>query len=421
MRFFFVSHSVFCLVLFIACPVLEAQETKATEMELEAESYEERGYPKKASLIREKLKRIRKENFQIKNPEPVYIPENKDKPATKNGNGTLEFWNGSFEVGFRFLRQNADFRSGKEWALDDGRVAFQAGTPYFPRSPMGYQNIRSLPYQVEWEETRKNSNHLAPRISYRHSSKKWGWEYSYMQFFTSRNYFSFGDIGGFQSGFQTDRFFSADHKLVVQVFEEYSHNKGFVWEFGFRVGSLRTNSSQNSQSLGQTGLFRDTIQYVAPSTGFKFVHQFFENTSYELGGDLFFTPVGNLKYRRDSFTSLGGMSRFSGERTSVEEVYSLFSEKRIDTSILGLNLMAQLNWTPFPHHKFHLGLQSIQYTWRANETDLPGLRAINPESYLAGVRDYYLSSAFYEADGGKDRPLRSYNIANLYVGYTYAF
>ncbi|MCW7467447.1 hypothetical protein EHQ96_01155 [Leptospira levettii] len=419
MKFRFVSNFIFCIFLIGNTNLLFAQETKATEMELEAESYEERGYPKKANLIREKIKRIRKENFQSKEYEPIYIPPNQKLPTTKNG--SLEFLNGTWEFGFRFLSQNAGFRSGKEWALDDGRVAFQAGTPYFPRSPMGYQNIRTLPYQLEWEDTRKNSDTFSPRISYQHSSKKWGMEYVYMQFNTTRNFFSMGDIAGFQLGFQTDRFYSADHKLSVLVHDEYSHNKRFVWEFGFRMGSLNTNSSQNSQSLGQTGLFRDSIQYVAPSTGFKFVHQFFENYSYELGGDLFFTPVGNLKYRRDSFTSNGGVSRFGGERTTTDEVYSLFSEKRILTTIVGLNLNAQLNWVPFPNHKFHLGLQAIQYNWRANESQAPGLRALNQESYLAGVRDYFVSSAYYEADGGKGRPMRSYGISNLYFGYTYVY
>ncbi|TGM78027.1 hypothetical protein [Leptospira bouyouniensis] len=419
MKFRFVSNFIFCFSLLGSANVLLAQETKATEMELEAESYEERGYPKRANLIREKIKRIRKENFQTKNPEPVYIPSNATLPSTNNG--SLSFLDGTWEFGFRYIRQYADFRSGKEWALDDGQVASQAGTPYLPRSPIGYQNIRSLPYLMEWEETRKNSNTFSPKISYQHSSKKWGIEYMYLQFFTTRNYFSFGDIGGFQSGYQTDRFMGADHKLIVQIFEDYSHNKKFVWEFGLRIGSLSTNSSQHSQTLGQTGLFRDTIQYVAPSTGFKFVHQFFENYSYELGGDLFFTPVGNLKYRRDSFTSIGGMSRFSGERVVTDEVYSLFSENRIQTTIFGLNITTQVNWAPFQNHKFHLGLQSIQYNWRANESELPGIRALNPESYLAGARDYYLSSAFYEADGGKGRPIRSYHISNLYFGYTYVF
>ncbi|TGM42719.1 hypothetical protein EHQ92_15410 [Leptospira biflexa] len=416
-RFLF---QILLLVFWFVFPIrLETQETKATEMELEAESYEERGYPKRANLIREKLKRIRKDNFQTKNPEPVFIPTNSDLPATNNG--SLSFLNGTWELGFRYLSQNAGFRSGKEWALDDGRVAFQAGTPYFPRSPMGYQNIRTLPYQMEWEGARKNSDTFSPRISFLHSSKKWGLEYVYFQFYTTRNFFSFGDFGGLQTGFQTDRFFSADHKIVVQILEEYSHNKRFVWEFGLRLGSLSTNSAQHSQSLGQTGIFRDSIQYVAPSTGFKFGHQFFESYSYELGGDMFLTPVGNLKYRRDSFTSFGGVSRFGGERTSADEVYSLFSEKNIPTTVLGLNLLAQLNWAPFQNHKFQLGLQSIQYNWRANETDPPGLRALNPESYLAAVRDYYLSSAFYEADGGKDRPTRSYGISNLYFGYTYVY
>ncbi|XDD48534.1 hypothetical protein AB3N60_18205 [Leptospira sp. WS39.C2] len=417
MKLHFVSNSFFCLLFLLHTNVVFSQETKATELELEAESYEERGYPKRANLIREKLKRIRKENFQSKNNEPVYQPPNQNLPTTKNGH--LEFWNGTWEIGFRYLNQNAGFRSGKEWALDDGRVAFQAGTPYFPRSPMGYQNIRSLPYSIN--ESSINSNTFSPRISYQHSSKKWGLEYTYMQFFTTRNFFSFGEIGGLQLGFQTDRFYSADHKFVFQIYEEYSPNKGFVWEFGMRVGSLNTNSAQHSETLGQTGVFRDTIQYVAPSTGFKFVHRFFENYSYELGGDMFFTPIGNLKYRRDSFIDTGGFSRFGGERTISPEVYSIFSESKIQTTMIGINVLTQLNWVPFPNHKFHLGLQTTQYNWRANESEFPGFRALNQESYFAAIRDYYLSSAFYEADGGKDRPMRSYSISNLYFGYTYVF
>lgn len=398
---------------------LLAQESKATRLELEAESYESRGYFKKGQELREKIKKIRAQNYQRGYTEPDYIPPNQNIPASNNG--SLEFFNGKWEVGFRGYQNASMFRSGKEWSFDDARIAFQAGTPYFPRSEIGYQNIRSLPLINEWNDKRRESSILSPRIAYRHSSKKWGLEYVYFQSNTSRNYITFGYLDTFQYGNQIDAFKNADHKLVVQVFEEYSSNKGFSWEFGLRFGGMNTQSAQHSMTLGQTSLFKDQINYIAPSTGFKFYHHFTYVWSYELGGDLFFTPEAKLKYKRDLFTTAGGYTRFTGERIAFEEAYSIFSEKNLDTVLIGLNLFSQLNWQPLANHKFHLGVQYLEYNWRANESRAPGFRAINDESYLAAVKDYYLSSAYYEGDGQNERPNRTYAIANLYLGYTYVF
>ncbi|MCU0825304.1 MAG: hypothetical protein MUF77_11755 [Leptospira sp.] len=76
---------------------------------------------------------------------------------------------------------------------------------------------------------------------------------------------------------------------------------------------------------------------------------------------------------------------------------------------------------PISNHKLSLGVQSIQYSFRANESRMPTILALSEESYLSGLRDYYFSSAFYEADGNPKRPTRSYSIINYYFGYTYVF
>ncbi|EKJ86024.1 hypothetical protein CLV96_3104 [Leptospira meyeri] len=412
--FFFLSFVFY----FLGPYVLWAQETKATKLELEAESYEERGYPKKADELRSKVKRLRSEQFQSRDKQPNEYPATSSAPATNKG--SLEFHQGTWEIGFRALGQVGDFSSGREWALDDGRIAFQAGTPYYPRSSIGYQNIRTLPYQYDLEKNQASGS-FSPRVAYKHNSAKWGLEYIYFQFQTTNDFISLGYLGGNQSAFHSDRLYNAEHKLVLKIYEDLSKNIGYSWDFGLRAGSFHTNSVFNSQTLGQTGVMRDSMRYLAPSTGFRFYHKLGEGFSYELGGELFFTPLGKLQYRRDILTQMGGIPRFAEGATTREEAYSLFSEKPLQTTITGLDLLAQANWQPLDHHKFHMGFQIIQYIWRTNESYAPGIRALNEESFVSGVRDYYLSSAFYEADGRDKRPSRSYLISNFYFGYTYVF
>ncbi|MGE8723212.1 hypothetical protein ACO2KH_16795 [Leptospira terpstrae] len=411
---FFFLFSVFSL---IRPDFLWAGETRATKLELEAESYEARGYPKKAEELRVKVKRIRANQFRERNHVPNY-PVTSNLPATNKG--SLEFNQGTWEFGFRLMGQGGAFTSGNDWADDNGRVAFQAGTPYYPRSAIGYQNIRSLPFTYDLEK-QQGSGSISPKVAYKHKSAKWGLEYIYYQFQTSTDYLSYGFIGGLQFAYHSDRINSAEHKLVVKIYEEYSKDFGYSWDFGIRTGSFNTNSVFTSQSLGQTGLMRDSMRYIAPSAGFRFYHRVQEEFSYDIGGDMFVTPLGRLNYRRDMATGNGGLSRFAESQVSAGEAYSLFSEKPLQTSVVGLDILAQANWTPLTHHKFQLGFQVIQYIWRANESTAPGIRALNQESFVSGVRDYYLSSAFYEADGTDKRSSRVYAISNFFIGYTYVF
>ncbi|MCW7492434.1 hypothetical protein ND861_10130 [Leptospira sp. 2 VSF19] len=415
-----IPSSFFLLFVFyfLCSHVLWAQETKATNLELEAESYEERGYLKKAEELRSKVKRLREDQFRERNKGPNF-PITSDIPATSNG--SLVFNQGNWEVGFRGLSQFGVFTSGDESALDDGRIAFQAGSPYYPRSPIGYQNIRSLPFTYDIKNPYEISRSFSPRFAYKHKSAKWGLEYTFLQFQTTNDYLSFGFATVPLSALHSDRLYSAEHNLVVKIYEEYSKNIGYSWDFGLRAGSFHTNSVFSSQSLGQTGIMRDSIQYLAPSAGFRFYHKLGEGLSYDLGGALFVTPLGKLMYRREVLTQAGGFRRFGEGMIVSDEAYSLFSEKPIQTSITGIDLLGQFNWQPFEHHKFHLGLQIIQYIWRANESYAPGIRALNEESFYSGVRDYYLSSAFYEADGQNKRSSRNYLVSNLYFGYTYVF
>ncbi|PJZ83411.1 hypothetical protein [Leptospira harrisiae] len=413
--------SLFFFLIFsfqIGSSFLWAQETKATKLELEAESYEERGYPKKAEELRLKVKRLRSDQFNNRDYKTNIYPITSNISAANKG--FLEFHQGTWEIGFRVLSQSGVFSPGKEWAMDDGRVAFQAGTPYYPRSQIGYQNIRTLPYQYELEKN-PVSGSFSPRVAYKHNSAKWGLEYIYFQFQTTNDFISLGYLGGNQSAFHSDRLYNAEHKLVFKIYEEFSKNIGYSWDFGLRAGSFHTNSVFTSQTLGQTGILRDSMRYLAPSTGFRFYHKLGEGFSYEMGGEMFFTPLGKLQYRRDILTQMGGVPRFAEGATVREEAYSLFSEKPLQTTMVGIDLLAQANWQPLDHHKFHLGFQIIQYIWRANESYAPAIRALNEESFITGVRDFYLSSAFYEADGRDKRASRSYLISNFYLGYTYVF
>lgn len=407
-------------VTFVIWPnFLWAQETRATELELEAESYEERGFPKKAEEIRSKVKRIRADQFRDRNRQSNDYPTTTAIPATNKG--ILEFHQGTWEIGFRSLSQSGFFYSGTESALDDGRIAFQAGSPYYPRSPIGYQNIRSLPFAYDIQSPNQISRSVSPRVAYKHKSAKWGLEYNYFQFQTTNDYLSLGFSGVPLCAYHSDRLSSAEHKLVVKIYEDYSKNIGYSWDFGIRTGSFHTNSVFSSQSLGQAGVMRDSMQYLAPSAGFRFYHKLGEGLSYDLGGDLFVSPIGKLQYRRDVLTQSGGATRFGEGVVTGDEAYSLFSEKPLQTTMTGIDLLGQMNWQPFEHHKFHLGFQVIQYIWRSNESYAPGIRALNQESFYSGVRDYYLTSAYYEADGRDKRPSRSYLIQNLYFGYTYVF
>lgn len=417
MKWFSVFFFLFSVFSLTKPEFLWPQETRATKLELEAESYEERGYPKKAEELRAKVKRIRADQFSERNHEPNY-PITSNLPATNKG--SLEFNQGTWEIGIRLMGQGGAFTSGNDWANDNGRVAFQAGTPYFPRSAIGYQNIRSLPYTYDLEK-QQGSSSISPKVAYKHKSAKWGLEYIYYQFQTSTDYLSYGFIGGLQFAHHSDRLNSAEHKLVVKIYEEYSKDFGYSWDFGIRTGSFHTNSVFTSQSLGQTGLMRDSMRYIAPSAGFRFYHRVQEEFSYDIGGDMFITPLGRLNYRRDMATGNGGLSRFAESQVSTGEAYSLFSEKPLQTTVVGLDILAQANWTPLTHHKFQLGFQVIQYIWRANESTAPGIRALNQESFVSGVRDYYLSSAFYEADGTDKRSSRVYAISNFFIGYTYVF
>ncbi|TGM45658.1 hypothetical protein [Leptospira vanthielii] len=415
--------SVFFFLLlvsfFVGLNVLWAQETKATKLELEAESFEERGYPKKAEELRSKVKRIRADQFRDRNPQTEFVSPTKNIPATNKG--SLEFHQGTWEIGFRSFDQFGIFSTGNDSAFDDGRITFQAGSPYYPRSPIGYQNIRSLPLAYDIKNPYETSRSFSPRVAYKHNSAKWGLEYIYFQFQTTNDYLSIGFVGVPQSAYHSDRLYSAEHKLVVKIYEEYSRAITYSWDFGIRTGSFHTNSVFSSQTLGQIGIMRDSMGYLAPSAGFKFYHKLGNGFSYELGGDMFLTPLGRLNYRRDILTQNGGATRFGEGIVAGDEAYSLFSGKPLQTTIVGLDILGQLNWQPLEHHKFHLGFQVIQYIWRANESYAPEIRALNQESFHSGVRDYYLSSAFYEADGRDKRPSRSYSISNLYIGYTYVF
>lgn len=410
------------LLLLSLKPIL-ASEVTATKLDLQAEEAERRGDTRKADLLRFRASTLRK--YQFAPYRDGYIGVSKEEREKNLPEavrfGQTEFLGGSFEIGFRFISSGAFFYPGKEWATEDGAVAFQGNSFYKPRGAVGYQNIEPLPFSNEPEGTGAKRNGFTPKILYKHNSKKWGLEYTNIPFQSSYDYSSFGLVTIPQYAYHDSRFRLADHKFVVKVYDELTKDKWFSWDFGLRLGQIKTNTAYSSNTLGETRFANDTTNFVAASAGFKFYHSIVDYFSYEVGGDLFLTPLGSLRYNRTVLKEAGSLDLIRSAYLEGDEVYSITSKKSLQTDIVGLDLLGQVNFIPIEGHKLSLGLQLVQYSFRANESKTPNIQAFSEAGYLAGYRDYYLNSGFYEADGKENRPTRMYSLSNLYFGYSYVF
>lgn len=417
----------FLFLLLVSCfafvnPILP-NEVKATKLELEAEEAEKKGDTRKAESLRIQAATLRKYFFRPF--QDGYLGLSKEErekklPSAISFSNNL-FLGGSWELGFRFISNEGFFYPGRTWADDDGAIAFQGNSFFKPRGGVGYQNIEPLPFSSESLTSYGRKNALTPKVLYKHNSKKWALEYSNVPFQTGYNYYSVGFINNPLTALHDSRIRIQDHKLVLKIYDELTKDMWFSWDFGLRMGQIKTDTAYTSASLGEGRSASDVTNFTAASAGFKFYHTVIKEFSYEVGGDLFLTPFGSLRYNRTVLKNANSFDLYRGGNLAVDEAYSIRSSNSLRTDIAGLDILVQANFMPISNHKLSLGVQSIQYSFRANESRMPTILALSEESYLSGLRDYYFSSAFYEADGNPKRPTRSYSIINYYFGYTYVF
>ncbi|TGN14705.1 hypothetical protein [Leptospira ilyithenensis] len=399
--------------LFLFSPsVLYSQESEAIKLELEAEDLEKTGDLPLAETKRLRAIQIRKKNFYLEK-RYVYLRDPKDISHPLES-GKQPFFGGTWEFGIRGNNSVMSFGGGTDWLHKDGKLAFQAGDLFFPRSNIPYQNGSVLPVV---EEPKFLSSKLPSySFSYRHDSKKWGFEYTSLPFQSSFTHYAWGLVGPFQFANYETRYRMQDHRFVIKIYEELTKDSWFSWDFGLRGGSWKTDSSYLSATLGQAGDLREQSRYLAPSAGFRFYHAFEKIMRLEVGADIFVTPLGRLDYQR-SVTKEGG---FGTPGNSLDR-YSIQSNKPLEMTVTGIDLNFIYSVLLFNQHRLSLGVQSTSYAWKANESKMPNFYALSPETYGTAVMDWYKSSGVYEADGNGRRIGRYFGVSNIFIGYSYAF
>ncbi|WP_411821470.1 hypothetical protein [Leptospira sp. 'Mane'] len=402
---------LFSLFLFFSIG-LRSQESEATKLELEALELEKAGDSAAAESKRLRVVQIRKKNFYR---EKTYsYSRDPDYLTHPFESGKQPFFGGTWEFGVRGNNSIASFGEVTDWLHKDGKLAFQAGDFFFPRSTVPYQNGSVLPVV---EEPKYLSSKLPSYFfSYRHDSKKWGFEYSSLPFQSSFSHYAWGLVGPFQFANYETRFRMQDHRFVIKIYEELTKDTWFTWDFGIRAGNWKTDSSYLSATLGQAGDLKEQSRYLAPSAGFRFYHAFEKIMRLEVGGDVFVTPLGRLDYQR-TVTKEGG---FGSSGNSLDR-YAIQSNKPLDMTVVGIDLSFIYSILLFNQHRFSLGAQSTSYSWKANESKMPDFYAANTDAYGTAVMDWYKSSGVYEADGNGKRSGRYFGVSNIFIGYSYAF
>jgi hypothetical protein len=413
-----ITLGAFVFLFFLSLYPLHSQEVNAIEFDLEADQLEKKGDKEAAEEKRNRARAIRRSNFAR---EKVAIPLVGDQ-TSKNPHpfsyGTQVWLKGYFELGLRGNIPRADFNSGMDWALDNGRVALQAGSPYLPRNEIPYQNQSVLPFNTE-------PGRIAPKevvlptlhLSYVAENRKWGFEYSNLPVHGSYGHMAYGyndQVARYNTQFQM-----YDHRLMFKVHEELDRERWFTWDFGMRVGGWQTASSFSSPTLSQSGDLKETARFVAPSAGFRLYQSAPYNTRIEFGSDVFYTSGGTFDYER-RFLQDGGKD-FAGNNLNGFQSYKVESTKPTELKISGIDLNLIYSFVFLQNHRLSFGAKTTGYTWMANESNLPRITGASPEAISMGIYNWYTTSAFYEADGDGRRASRYFSVTNFFIGYNYVF
>ncbi len=408
----------FLLSLLFISFSLSAQETKAIKFDLEAEALEAKGNFEEAQIKRNLAREIRRNNFARQKPETPLVGDPIAKQPHPFSAGNKVWLKGFWELGFRGNIPRADFNSGMDWALDNGRVLTQAGFPYMPRNTIPYQNQSVLPFISEAERLSPKEGILPTlHFSYTAENKKWSIEYSNLPMYGSYGHFAYGfdnQIARYQTAFQM-----YDHRLMVRIHEELDQERWFSWDFGLRVGGWTTQSSFVSPTLNQAGDLREDARFVAPSAGFRIYQSAIKNSRIEFGSDVFYTTGGTLDYER-RFMQEGGVN-FAGVPLVATQLYKVESSKPSELKISGADINLIYSFLISQSHRISFGAKTTGYTWSANESVLPRVTGARGEDVLSGIYNWYTTSAIYEADGDGKRASRYFVVTNFYVGYNYVF
>ncbi len=405
-------------ILFLPFVETFAQESRAIELDLEADQHDVKGEKEKAVEKRNLSREIRKSNFAREIPVAVNVGDPRPKLPHPFSAGNVPYLGGYWELGVRANLPAAYFKSGMDWALDNGRVALQNGSPYLPRSVIPYQNESVLPFIVEQGAVAPKPSILPTlQLNFVSQNKKWGFEYSNLPVYGAYDHFAYGLDQQFAR--YNTKFQMYDHRFMFKIHEEIDQERWISWDFGMRVGGWETESSFLSPTLNRAGDLKETARFVAPSAGFRIYQSAIKNSRIEFGSDFFYTTFGSLQYSRnslrDSYVDLSGNPRTGSQFYSVE------SSKPLDLKITGIDLNLIYSFLLSDFHKFSFGAKSTSYTWSANESQTPSFFANSPEALALGVFNWYTTSAFYEADGDGFRASRYFTVTNFFMGYSYVF
>ncbi len=367
-------------------------------MEEEAISAEKEGNSAKAKYLREEAQKIRLKSYFKKESSRNQINE------VSLGLPSQPTQSAQWNFGFKNNLSSAGFYSGKEWALDSGLIAFQAGSPFFPRSPILYQNQSDYPLS---EEEQKYRNYVSwnPYLQYLSANGKWAIEYTTNPYQTDLLFRAYDPQRTPVWSAEQTRFRFRDHRLTVKIFESLSRQSQYSWNFSLRGAEWNSDASRLSPAIGKVRTVSETASFVAPSAGFRYYYAFSESFRLETGGDLFLSPFGSLKYANVSSIGVGSFSETKSNGSLAMNVIGL-----------DLNLGFAFKWA---NQSLFFGWQAMTLSWIANESRVPFLFATDLESWSRALVSYYNHSGFYEGDGSENRSSRSFSISTLYFGYSY--
>ncbi|TGL61757.1 hypothetical protein EHQ58_03835 [Leptospira ognonensis] len=409
---------IFSLLFSLPLISLVAQESRAIELDMEIEAHEKKGETEAAEEKRNLSRDIRRRNFARDKKAIIEVGDPRQKLPPPFYAGNKSFWGGFWELGFRANVPAAFFKSGMDWSLDNGRVAFQNGSPYLPRSVVPYQNESVLPFIEEKGRIAPKETVLPTiQLNFVSENKKWGFEYSNLPVHGSYEHSAYGF--GRQFARYSTRFEMYDHKFMFKVHEALEHDRWFTWDFGLRVGGWQTNSSFLSPTLNQAGDLSETAKFVAPSAGFRIYQTAIKNSRIEFGSDMFYTTLGSFQYERRNMRD--GLIDLSGNYISGNQFYKVESAKPLEMKITGIDLNLIYSFILMDYHRLSFGARSTSYTWNANESKLPNFLAFSNEALALGIQNWYTTSAFYEADGDGLRASRYFTVTNFFIGYSYVF
>ncbi|GBF51840.1 hypothetical protein LPTSP4_33780 [Leptospira ryugenii] len=413
MRFLF-----FVLLTAFSFRTVIATEVEAVRLEEDLLKNETKLSKEELEEKRNRIKEIRKKNYEHPKSFEYSSGNQQEKILPPFHAGKTEIWGGFWEIGFRANAPFADHKSGQDWLIEEPEVAIQHGNFFAPRNYIGYQNQSVLPLVDSRRRVRPDRSVLPSfTFQYTNSKRTWSVEYAHTPLYGSISHSAYGldfQYAKYESGFVMN-----EHKMTARIHEQFDKFLWFSWEFGLRYANWKSESSYLSPTLNQAGDMKETANFLAPGTGFRFNLPIVDFGKVDVGGEAFYTPLGGLDYSRRVFKD--GPQDIFGLRYSEQFAYQIQSKDLLPMTVSGLEGSANLSLLIASQHRITFGGRLTGYTWRVNESATPQITAFGTSLALA-LQDVYRSSALYEADGRDGtRASRYFTVTNFYVGYNYVF